>query len=449
MSLKPNIRLSASILLAKPKPTHAKWFSTTTLCRSGQPAVPHQTEWINIGRERFRVDHMSNVPSSIISKLNTNLPKNPAHPLGILNNLIHKQMPGFEKLEFPSAVVTPTQNFDDLGFAADHPGRRKGDSYYLNSDHMLRTHTSAHEVEAFSQGKEKWFLTADVYRRDEIDASHFPVFHQMEGACVLPQSNMDQFATETHEIQRFLATKNIKIEDDTKVDAQNPTQACHDPVQAITVINHLKSTINRLIYGVFAGLDAKQQASLQIRWIPAFFPFTSPSYEVEVMYMGKWLEILGCGLVKQLTLDKANVPNKIGWAFGLGLERIAMILFSIPDIRLFWSQDPRFLNQFEPGKVSQFQRFSKNPPCYKDVSFWLPETFEANDVFELIRDVGGTWVEEVKLIDQFEHPITKRTSHCYRITYRSMERNLSNEEVNVTQARVCEALKTQMGLQFR
>ncbi|KAH9823955.1 hypothetical protein DFH28DRAFT_944116 [Melampsora americana] len=357
-------------------------------------AAPQQTEWTTVGRDRFRVDHMSNVPSSIISRLNTNLPKNPAHPLGILDHLIHEQMHGFEKLEFPSAIVTPIQNFDDLGFAADHPGRRKGDSYYLNSDYMLRTHTSAHEVEAFSQGKERWLLTADVYRRDEIDASHFPVFHQ--------------------------------IEDATKVDTENPFQACHDPVQAMTVINHLKATINRLIYGVFAGLDAEQRASLQIRWIPAFFPFTSPSYEVEVMYMGKWLEILGCGLVNQLTLDKAKVPNKIGWAFGLGLERIAMILFSIPDIRLFWSQDSRFLNQFKPGKVSHFQRFSKNPPCYKDVSFWLPETFEANDIFELIRDVGGTWVEEVKLIDQFEHPTTKRTSHCYRITYRSMERSVED-----------------------
>lgn len=123
-----------------------------------------------------------------------------------------------------------------------------------------------------------------------------------------------------------------------------------------------------------------------------------------------------------------------------------MVLFSIPDIRLFWSTDERFVNQFKPGQVTKYSSFSKNPPCYKDVSFWLPSRdFEANDLFELIRDVGGTWVEEVKLvsskkrgllvesllicfwcvgskIDQFEHPVTKRISHCYRISYRSMER---------------------------
>ncbi|KAG0149421.1 hypothetical protein CROQUDRAFT_332101 [Cronartium quercuum f. sp. fusiforme G11] len=412
-------------------------------------AIKTTPEWTVLDKDSFRIDHMSNTPQTILSKLNSNLPSKPAHPLGILKNLIYEQMPTFDTVEFPSPFVTPAQNFDDLGFPADHPGRRKGDSYYLNSAYMLRTHTSAHEIETFAQGKEKWLLTADVYRRDEIDASHFPVFHQMEGACVLPRSQMDKLATETHEIHRMLATKNIKIDDETKIDSKNPFQDCHDPKQATIVINHLKATINKLIYGLFQGLDAQQQASLQVRWIPAFFPFTSPSYEVEVLYRGKWLEILGCGLVKQLTLDKAGVPSKMGWAFGLGLERIAMVLFSIPDIRLFWSQDSRFLNQFTPRKVSKFHLFSKNPPCHKDISFWIPDDFEANDVFELIRDVGGSWVEEVKLIDTFEHQVEKRTSHCYRITYRSMERNLSNDEVNVTQARVREALKSQMGLNFR
>lgn len=127
----------------------------------------------------YEVDQMSNTPLSILAKLNSNLPMNSSHPLGILKELIYRQMPGFEPVEFPSAIVTPAQNFDELGFPADHPGRRRGDSYYLNSSYMLRTHTSAHEIETFGKGKERWLLAADVYRRDEIDASHFPVFHQV------------------------------------------------------------------------------------------------------------------------------------------------------------------------------------------------------------------------------------------------------------------------------
>jgi phenylalanyl-tRNA synthetase alpha chain len=104
--------------------------------------------------------------------------------------------------------------------------------------------------------------------------------------------------------------------------------------------------------------------------------------------------------VHNLALD---VPNSIGWAFGLGLERIAMILYSIPDIRLFWSQDPRFLSQFEPGKISKFEPYSKFPPCYKDVSFWLPEAasqLHENDFCDLVRDAVGDTAEDVKMVSR-------------------------------------------------
>lgn len=98
-------------------------------------------------------------------------------------------------------------------------------------------------------------------------------------------------------------------------------------------------------------------------------------------------------------LDPKEVANKMGWAFGLGLERIAMILYSIPDIRLFWSEDPRFLSQFTPGKISTFQSYSKYPPSFRDVSFWLPEQgLHNNDVFDLVRDVAGDLVETVEVV---------------------------------------------------
>jgi phenylalanyl-tRNA synthetase alpha chain len=95
-----------------------------------------------------------------------------------------------------------------------------------------------------------------------------------------------------------------------------------------------------------------------------------------------------------------DVPDKIGWAFGLGLERIAMILFSIPDIRLFWSSDSRFLSQFPAGKITTFKSYSKYPPCFKDVSFWTAENepLHDNDFCDMVRDVAGDSVEDVKLV---------------------------------------------------
>jgi phenylalanyl-tRNA synthetase alpha chain len=123
-------------------------------------------------------------------------------------------------------------------------------------------------------------------------------------------------------------------------------------------------------------------------------------------------------------LGNPGVPQKTGWAFGLGLERIAMILFSIPDIRLFWSEDSRFLQQFQAGRITTFQPYSKYPPCIKDISFWLPASvgdehgakaavgdgiavqerrpFHENDFCEIVRDVAGDIVENVNLVRLLE-----------------------------------------------
>lgn len=94
-------------------------------------------------------------------------------------------------------------------------------------------------------------------------------------------------------------------------------------------------------------------------------------------------------------LFSGGTGDKIGWAFGLGLERLAMKLFDIPDIRLFWSEDERFLSQFRHGSDVKFKPFSKYPPTFKDISFWTDNSFMQNDLFEVIRSVAGDYVEEV------------------------------------------------------
>ena len=129
------------------------------------------------------------------------------------------------------------------------------------------------------------------------------------------------------------------------------------------------------------------------RWRNDYFPFTDPSFELEVKFNGDWLEVLGCGVIHDEVLENSGLSStegNVGWAFGLGLERLAMILFSIPDIRLFWSTDDRFTSQFTDGVVKKFIPYSKYPECYKDVSFWLPESednknaFHPNDVYEVL-----------------------------------------------------------------
>ena len=192
-----------------------------------------------------------------------------------------------------------------------------------------------------------------------------------------------------------------------------------------------------------------------MRWNNDYFPFTEPSFELEVKFEGKWMEVLGCGVVHKDVMANSGRPQDYGWAFGLGLERLAMVLFHIPDIRLFWTTDERFLTQFKEGSMTKFVPYSKYPMCYKDVSFWLPKPKEgerelhANDVYELIRNVAGDLVEKVELFDTFTNKETGRHSHAYRIIYRHMDRNLTNAEVDAIQLEVRSKLVSMLNVELR
>lgn len=147
-------------------------------------------------------------------------------------------------------------------------------------------------------------------------------------------------------------------------------------------------------------------------------------------------------------LNKAGVYNSIGFAFGLGLERLAMILYDVPDIRLFWSEDSGFLSQFNEkdlNKNIKYKAVSKFPQCTNDLAFWLPadlsiEAFSPNDFYEMVRDVGGDYVEQVTLHDKFTHPKTGRHSLCFRLVYRHMERTFTQKEVNDLHAKIANEL---------
>ncbi|KAL1956944.1 hypothetical protein VTO42DRAFT_6691 [Malbranchea cinnamomea] len=443
---------------------------------------------IVIGDKPYATDEWTNTPDTILKHVGRAIYLDENHPLSITRKLIESQFPAPEYGNHveKQPIVSVQQNFDDLGFPSDHPGRSRTDTYYVNKDTVLRTHTSAHQRSYFQRLKlnEKtrpeevgYTITADVYRRDAIDRSHYPVFHQMECARLWTRPQEDPLkhsAETTAKILQDVAKlpkHNVPVEDPNPAvhPERNPLQATHSIEEVEAMAAHLKRSLENLVIRIFSTArrandenpTAKDEV-LKIRWVEAYFPFTSPSWELEVFWEGEWLELLGCGIVKQELLDSSGVPNRIGWAFGLGLERIAMLLFNIPDIRLFWSQDPRFLSQFEAGKITRFKPFSKHPACYKDVSFWLRSSaastgsaaggvvpFHENDVMEIVRDVAGNLVEDVRLLDDFTHPKTGKKSLCYRINYRSLERNLTNQETNGLHEKVLKRLVEQLGVELR
>lgn len=272
--------------------------------------------------EQYPVDDITNIPPSIISKVPLRLHSKLGHPLSTLRGLVESTYPDFAHLSSLSPIVTPFKNFDELSFPEDHPGRAVTDSYYINKKLMLRTHTSAHEVDTFREGKTKWLLTADVYRRDEIDGSHYPVFHQVEGAKLV-DANADglmEVEEDSARLEAVLARENIVIEDVPNVSDTNPVQVGHDPKFSAALAKNLKLSLNTMILKIFgqatrgiADNKVGMGEPLRVRWIESYFPFTSPSFEVEVFYQGKWLEILGCGVVRQATLDTAGKLFDVIW----------------------------------------------------------------------------------------------------------------------------------------
>eukprot|EP00088_Acartia_fossae_P069573 TRINITY_DN911_c1_g1_i6.p1 TRINITY_DN911_c1_g1~~TRINITY_DN911_c1_g1_i6.p1 ORF type:complete len:441 (-),score=75.36 TRINITY_DN911_c1_g1_i6:185-1507(-) len=380
---------------------------------------------LEINKKKYKTDNTTNVRPRILSHLDRKLYLQKHHPLCLIKEKIIYYMhdkyrskyhtPRFAVIDQLDPVVTIKDNFDSLLVPKDHPSRKLSDSYYLNSEYMLRAHTSAHQSNLMRMGLDHFLVVGDVYRRDEIDRSHYPVFHQMEGVSLIDNLMLGKM------------NENIKM-----FEAGERTET-KQGVHTQDISNLCEADLKNCLVGLAKALFGQ---NIEYRWVDCYFPFTHPSWELEVMFNGEWLEVLGCGVMEQQILHEAGIQDKVGWAFGLGLERLAMILYGIPDIRLFWSQDSGFLNQFKDAtheSVIKFKEVSKNPQCVNDVSFWLPkdQPYDSNDFYDLVREAGGPTVEQVTLVDEFFHPKKGLQSHCYRIVYRHMDRPLTNEEANV------------------
>ncbi|KAK6937191.1 LOW QUALITY PROTEIN: Ferrodoxin-fold anticodon-binding domain, partial [Dillenia turbinata] len=342
-----------------------------------------------------RDDPTNNVPDSIFSKLGMQLRRKDKHPIGILKNAIYSYFDNnyqnkFDKFDDLCPVVSVKQNFDDVLVPADHVSRSYNDTYYIDTNHLEVPHKCS-PSRVVEEGPHSLSCNWRCLL-DSIDATHYPVFHQMEGVRVFEPNDWGG----------------------SGVDSTSYAAA------------DLKKCLEGLARHLFGAVE--------MRWVDTYFPFTNPSFELEIYFQEKWLEVLGCGITEQEILKGSGKVNNVAWAFGLGLERLAMVLYGVPDIRLFWSADERFTSQFSSGRLGvKFKPFSKYPPCYKDMSFWINDSFTENNLCEVVRGNAGDLVEEVQLIGNFTNK-KGMTGHRYRIAYRSMERSLTDDEINDLQA---------------
>ncbi len=318
----------------------------------------------------------------------------------------------FYVLEVPE-IVPARESFDLFNFPPEHPARSRSDTYYVNDDYILRTHTTImwyyqlqlEEVKAeIARGEAVGALSyGKVYRKDEIDRRHMNVFHQIDGWYLCRREEME-----------------IGLE-------------------------QLKDVLLKIAKAIY-GEDIKYRFNVDT------FPYTDPSLEMEIELNGAWVEVLGSGVVRGDVLKNLGVDPEVynGWAFGFGLERLAILSMELPDIRLLWSDDERVRRQLKLGNV--YKEVSKYPPIIRDISFIVPSSFVPNNYFDLIRDLGGDLVEEVTLLDKYENAEKfgeGKVSYTYRIIYRSNERPLTTEEVEPIQNRVIEETKAQFGAEVR
>ena len=220
------------------------------------------------------------------------------HPL---NSTVDKVLEIFVGLGYTVAtgpqVETDYYNFEALNIPADHPARDMQDTFFLSDGRLLRTHTSPVQIRYMENHEPPIRIVAPgrVYRRDTVDATHSAVFHQVELLAI---------------------DKGLTFTD-------------------------LKGTIKEFVKQMF-GED------LPVRFRASYFPFTEPSAEVDVQWKGKWLEVMGCGMVDPNVMKSVGYDPEVytGFAAGFGVERFAMVLHQIDDIRRLYTSDLRFLRQF-------------------------------------------------------------------------------------------------------
>ncbi|MEN6310744.1 MAG: phenylalanine--tRNA ligase subunit alpha [Acidobacteriota bacterium] len=268
--------------------------------------------------EALKLSLSRQAPKAVASRLDLTLPgrtryAGAAHPLVLFQEQIERIFLGMGySIEEGPEIETDYSNFEALNFPPHHPARDSWDTLYITDDLLLRTHTSPVQIRVMEKKRPpiRVINPGRVFRRETADPSHLPMFLQVEGLVV------DEGVT----------------------------------------FAHLKGTLEYFVHALFGE-------KIKVRFRPSFFPFTEPSAEVDIECIAcegqdkscrvcggtGWKEILGSGMVDPQVFKNVNIdPEKYsGWAFGLGIDRTAMLALGIPEMRYFYENDLRFLRQFD------------------------------------------------------------------------------------------------------
>src|SRR3989338_6453884 len=339
------------------------------------------------------------------------LSRTPGSPLAEIVARASKveSLKGFDVIKV-SEIIPTNIMFDLFNMPPGHPARSKSDTYYVNEKNVLCTHYTVFwyyylnnpDIKKRIANKETLgaICYGKVYRKDEIDARHMNVFHQFGGWLIAPDEK-----------------KTITPED-------------------------LKKALSEVATSVFGNIN--------FRFYDHNFPYTDTSFEMEAEINEQWIEMLGSGMARKSVLANFGLTGYHGWAFGFGLERLAMASMSLPDIRLLWSEAPRVKKQLK--LENKFKKVKKSPPITRDISFVVSDSFVPNNYFDLIRDLGGDLVEQVELLDKYENAAKfgeGKISYTYRIVYRSNERTLVSEEVDAIQNKIYGETAKQFNAELR
>lgn len=409
--------------------------------------LDNDKKWLDFINNKLKDDNLSETERAYFTRIlrvfnMPNLIEMKDHPLNkLVENIANSPFySSFDKIEIPQ-IVAEFETFDLFNFPENHVARRPSDSYFIDKSDdirnsiLLRPHTTVawyhYLINQWWKEKleQEWDVKVlcwwKVYRVDELDKTHHECFHQI-----------DWFR---------IASKEKEI------------------INQDTLKEVLSNTIKALFWD-----------DIQYRFNEDSFPYTTHSLEIEVMYKWKWLEVTWAWVVHPTVLEKLWIDSEKynWWAFWFWLERLAMALKNIPDIRIFWSKDPRITKQWK--NLESYKEVSSFPPVYKDISMVVPKNRFMKDIEEekksweleltkdtesdffaitwVIRDVWWDLVEEVKITDIYENDKKfweSNKSLTLKMIFRSIERTLTNDEINVMYFEIRDRLQKNLWYELR
>lgn len=321
------------------------------------------------GHRTYEADSWTNIPPWLQSCAARTIYLQKDHPLAIVRKeitsyfnkaFVHSNgTPIFSAIDDIDPVLAVKQNstiHDDPSPSVDIKSGNQSKHYYLNEKYMLRSHLGEHHSQILASGLTNYSMTGELFRATEIKPTLFPIVHQMDIVRVLNRNTLFAHRAVDPHLQIFednpidlkSSKKNNPFDDLQNMPLKQP---CHTLIAAKLAEHDLKQTLDGLIRHIF-GENADYQIAKG--GVPTSVMY--PSFKLRLYREGRWVDVFRSGIIRNEILDHSDIKNSIGWRIEMILEHVAMMLFNIPDIQVFWSRDDAILSQFRANKpISQMQ----------------------------------------------------------------------------------------------